>query len=139
MGHLIISANAPANGATALSRRFVNNIVRGLKMKHERKAWGVYTNTDLTEGRGRQFLLHICDLKATAIRLASKAGVMGSDAKVTQVNLIKVGDEFYGPVYIKSPTTEDEDQQKRINAREAATDKAIAAGLSEADIRLLRL
>lgn len=77
-------------------------------MENERTAWVVYTNTDLNEGRGWQYPLHVCDKEATAIRLAHKAGVMGSDAEVKAVSLVKAGGAWYGPVQIKQATKEDD-------------------------------
>ncbi len=113
-------------------------------MENERAAWVVYTNTDLTEGRGWQFPLHVCDKEATANRLAKKAGVQGSDAEVKPVNLIKAGGAWYGPVHIRQATKEDYAAQKAIDERRAARearDKAIARakelGLSDDDVRLL--
>lgn len=107
-------------------------------MESERTAWVVYTNTDLTEGRGWQFPLHVCDKEATAIRLAHKAGVMGSDAEVRQVSLVKAGGAWYGPVQIKQSTKEDDRAQKLMDERRAAIARARELGLSDEDIRLLR-
>lgn len=36
------------------------------------KLWAVSTNTDLTEGRGREFVKHWCKSKATAARALSQ-------------------------------------------------------------------
>lgn len=107
-------------------------------MESERTAWVVYTNTDLTEGRGHQFPLHVCDKEATAIRLAHKAGVMGSDAEVKSVSLVKADGAWYGPVSIKQPTVEDNRAQKLMDDRRAAVSRARQLGLSDDDIRLLR-
>lgn len=107
-------------------------------MENERTAWVVYTNTDLTEGRGWQYPLHVCDKEATAIRLAHKAGVMGSDAEVKAVNLVRAGGAWYGPVQIKQATKEDDHAQKLMDERRAAVARARELGLSDEDIRLLR-
>ncbi|WP_156374424.1 hypothetical protein [Pseudorhodoferax sp. Leaf274] len=45
----------------------------------ERTVYAVYTNTDLTEGRGRQYVTHYCETEATARRVGSRGYVMGSD------------------------------------------------------------
>jgi len=112
--------------------------LHGGEMESERKAWVVYTNTDLNEGRGWQFPLHVCDKEATATRLARKAGVMGSDAEVKPVNLVKVGGAWYGPVHIKQSTKEDDCAQKLLDDRRAAIVRARELGLSDEDLRLLR-
>ena len=107
-------------------------------MNSERTAWVVYTNTDLTKGRGWQFPLHVCDKEATAIRLAHKAGVMGTDAEVRETTLVCVKGEWFGPVKINQSTKEDDRMQKVLEDRRSIVAKARAVGLSEEDIRLLR-
>ena len=44
--------------------------------------WGVYVNSDLTEGRGFERIKHLCEEEATARRLARGANVQGSDGVV---------------------------------------------------------
>lgn len=105
----------------------------------ERDAWAVYTNEDLTEGRGRNFPLHICEIEATAVRLSRKAGVQGCDADVYQVKLLrKKGGAWYGPIVLKGSKREDDEAQRAIDARRAIEAKAIAAGMSQDDLRILR-
>lgn len=110
-----------------------------------RTAHAVVNNKDLTEGRGPLFPQHICELEATARRVASKAGVQGGDATVIEVDLFNDMDakqgggvHIYGPVYVVPPTKEDKAAQERVDAREAAEEKAKAAGLTEEDIKALR-
>lgn len=111
-------------------------------MENERAAWVVYTNTDLTEGRGWEFPKHVCDKEATAKRLASKAGVQGMDASVSQVSLIKVGGTWYGPVHIVQANRDDDHAQKLLDERKATAAKARELaeklGLSAEDLKLLR-
>jgi len=109
--------------------------------EQDRIAWVVYTNTDLTGGRGWQFPLHVCDKEATAKRLAKKAGVQGCDAEVVQVKLMKFGGfggTWFGPVHIKQATREDEMAQKQLEAQKEVLARARAAGLSDDDLRALR-
>ena len=47
----------------------------------KRKIYHVSTNTDLTEGRGSEYVKHTCALYSTAIRLARNQYVQGSHAK----------------------------------------------------------
>ena len=107
-------------------------------MYEEREAWMVEVNTDLTEGRGYQVPLHICDKEATARRLGKKADVQGMDAKTHPVKLIKVGSCWYGPVQIRPETKEDAHAQKLLDAKREVVERARAAGLSDEDIAALR-
>lgn len=94
----------------------------------------VYTNTDLTEGRGHQYPIAVCKVNATALRMAEKAYVMGSDAPVEKVELLRVGGQLYGPVRVIEPTQEDVSQQAKADAMNAAIKKAIDAGVSKEEI-----
>ncbi len=105
-------------------------------------AWVVWINTDLTEGRGAELPRHVCRLEATARRLASRAGVQGSDARVTRekVGLLPMngyGNTYYGPVALTEPTPEDTAEETRIERRQAALEKARAAGLTNEDLAAL--
>jgi hypothetical protein len=51
-------------------------------MTEKRTIWVAYTNTDCTEGRGRDVPIAFCAAEATAIRLARKKYVQGSDGPV---------------------------------------------------------
>lgn len=102
--------------------------------------WAVRTNTDLTEGRGRQYVAHFCKLEATANRLAKRGYVQGSDCPVGPVEVLVLDGKHVLPVSlinVVEPSREDEVEEMRIVARKAALDKAKAAGLSEDEIKLL--
>ncbi len=109
-----------------------------------KKSWVVLVNSDLTEGRGRLVVNAVCEIKATAIRLAKKADVQGSDGRVLEVPTFMKeikgyhGHLTYGPVSITMPTKEDRRYQERIKIRVEAREKALAAGLSLDDIEALR-
>lgn len=107
----------------------------------ERTLWVAYTNTDLTEGRGQQVPKHVCEMEATARRLAKGISVMGSDGEVCPVKLLVHDRKLYAPyslVRAVPPTPEDQRAQAKADAKEAAIAKAKAAGLSDADIKALR-
>ena len=55
-----------------------------------KEVWVVYTNTDLTEGRGHQYPIHVCGSASTAARMATRKGVQGSDANVSKEIAVKV-------------------------------------------------
>ena len=111
----------------------------------KQEAFIVWSNTDLTEGRGYEYAKYICAKESTATRLAKKAYVMGSDARVTKTELILHNNQWCGPVFIHGPSKEDEqlerqlEEQRRVKAaKDAAIERAKALGLTDADIAALR-
>jgi hypothetical protein len=97
-----------------------------------------YTNTDLTEGRGYQVPYAWSDNYATALRLAHKKGVQGSDAQVVETIGYPVGRSVYGPVRMERASDDDKRADAAIKARSAAIQKARSAGLSEEEIAAIR-
>ena len=99
-----------------------------------------YTNTDCTEGRGSDVPIAVCAIEPTAIRLARKQYVQGSDGPVRQMELVKIDGRWYAPsaaIDIVQPTEEDAAAQALLDAKRAAMEKARAAGLSEEEIKAL--
>lgn len=47
--------------------------------------YSVYTNSDLTEGRGYHIPLALCESESTAVRLGKKKYVQGSDCPVNEL------------------------------------------------------
>lgn len=103
----------------------------------QRYAYVAWTNTDLTEGRGTEFPLAVCDKEATAIRLGKGGYVMGCDCDITKVEIIEHNGWTYGPVRLVHSTREDDAEQVRLDAKAAAKEKAKAAGLTDAEINAL--
>jgi hypothetical protein len=102
--------------------------------------WAVSTNSDLTEGRGRQYTAHFCKLRATAIRLAKGQYVQGGNCPVSPVEVLVLDGKRVLPMSLINviyPTKDDEVEEMRIAARVAALEKAKAAGLTDDDIKLL--
>jgi hypothetical protein len=108
------------------------------------KAYAVWSNTDLTKGRGYEYAKHICSKEATAIRLSKGAYVMGSDARVTEIELIFHNNQWCGPVYINGPSIADTEMEKlelkrkAEEAKTAAILKAQQLGLTAEDIAALK-
>ena len=50
--------------------------------REKRTVWVAYTNTDCNEGRGHDVPIAVCAAEATALRLARKQYVQGTDARV---------------------------------------------------------
>ena len=111
----------------------------------------VWTNTDLTEGRGSEYPLAICETLSTAMRLAKGKYVMGSDCRVNEVTLYrtKLSERgfyhWFGPVRIIEPSKEDlekenflREQKEKEEARKAILEKARALGLTDEEIKVLQ-
>ncbi len=103
-----------------------------------KEAWAVLVNTDLTEGRGRQYVKHICEMEATAVRKAHKADVQGSNGTVVRLSLVKRNNTWFGPVEIEHPTADDQKSQLVIDAKRSAEQKARSLGLTEEELAMLR-
>ena len=102
--------------------------------------WAVYTNDDLTEGRGREFVKHFCKEEATAKRLAKRGYVQGTDCPVKPVEALCADGKYFLPtsmLNIIQPTAEDEASKRLIDARKLAMEKAKSLGLTDDEIAAL--
>ncbi|UWH29727.1 hypothetical protein KW556_08655 [Aeromonas veronii] len=102
-----------------------------------KEVWVVYTNTDLTEGRGHEYPIHVCGSPATAARMATRKGVQGSDANVSKEIAVKVRGSWLAPVSIIEPNDADRRADALNAERLRIMDKARAAGLTDDEIRML--
>jgi len=118
-------------------------------------AWVVWVNSDGTEGKGTQIPRAVCQLEATALRIARGADVQGSDGEILQVPVFKVHLDnmilkdwqrtlTYGPVSYARSTPDDLKAQAELGAEREARQRyrdvlsrAQELGLSEADIEIL--
>lgn len=107
--------------------------------------FAVYSNSDLTEGKGRIELVYITKLEATARRLAKGRGVMGSDAIVDTIKLPTINGIPYQPAQVVNPTIEDETNEVALYAARALKykkakllEKLKEDGYSQEDIELLK-
>lgn len=94
----------------------------------------VWTNDDLTEGRGRELVKAICETLATAQRVGRKGYVQGSDCPISKGFGLKINSSWYYQGHVAKATKEDISKQAIIDAREAALQKAKDAGLTDADL-----
>lgn len=109
-------------------------------MIDKKTVWVAYTNTDCTEGRGLDVPIAVCATEATALRLARKRYVQGSDGPVKTMELVKIDGKWYAPsdaIAVVYPTSEDRAAQAAIDAMRAAVGKAKAAGLTDDDLLAL--
>lgn len=110
----------------------------GLEIHQVRDVWVAWTNTDLTEGRGRQIPLVVCDTEATAERLGARGYVMGSPSPVTKTKAVLIlGHGWLVPGVIEPATESDKVENARIEAWRAAMEKAKAAGLTDDELKAL--
>lgn len=115
------------------------------KIEAEQDVWGVWNNTDLSEGRGRMYVQYVCDCKATALRLAKRAGIQGCDADVIPLKGYLIKNNWYYRCSPILPSNEDKLQEKKIKEeaelkerQEKVLLKAVQLGLSEQEIEILR-
>lgn len=97
----------------------------------------VWTNTDLTEGRGHQVPVAFCESRATAMRLAKRAGVQGTDADVQAFPAIKHHGSWCAPFQMTRSTDADKKQEIELDKRAKLIEKAIASGMTKEDLAAL--
>jgi hypothetical protein len=106
----------------------------------KRKLYYVYTNTDCTEGRGREVIAHICKYYATAVRLARGIYVQGLDGpiKAVEVDYDPKTDRYFGEIIVNQGTEKDAKEDQLHNQYDAVLAQAKALGLSDSDIELIK-
>ncbi len=102
-----------------------------------KQVWVVYQNTDLTEGRGREVPIYVCESKSTAQRLSRKQGVMGSDAAVSQCEAVMHKGRWCAPVEILSASKADVEADRSAEKLAALVERAKALGMTIDDLKLL--
>jgi hypothetical protein len=107
-------------------------------MSETRRVWIVWQNTDLTEGRGSNEPIAICETEATARRIGKGKNVQGSDCTVSAFDSPRIDGAWVAPYKFVYATREDEALERRIVARREAVAKARELGLSEDEILALR-
>lgn len=98
------------------------------------KIWVVWSNTDLTEGRGNSFPKYLCSKESTALRLRKGCGVQGTNGDITEENAYFIGNKLYAPAMILNSTKEDDREQERLDKKKIAIEKALKLGLTNEDI-----
>jgi hypothetical protein len=111
---------------------------RQISVELTKQVYVVIVNSDLTEGRGRPRILHVCDNKATAIRLGKGKDVQGSNAIIETDTAYKIDRRWYVRGKIETPTKQDIEESNRLSKLDTIVDKAKKAGLTTEEILLLR-
>lgn len=106
----------------------------------KRKIYDVSTNTDLTEGRGSEYVKHTCVLLSTAIRLAHRGYVQGSDCPITtrEVDYDPETGMYYGKIEVNRGTPADEKQEEKRRRLQSVLERAKQLGLSDEDIKIIQ-
>lgn len=105
-----------------------------------RVVWVAYTNTDCTEGRGSDVPIAVCRMEVTAKRIAKGRYVQGSDGSVRKLELRRIDGKWYAPSHalqVIEPTKEDEAAQAALDRKNEVVKRAIAAGLTDEDLKAL--
>lgn len=115
-----------------------------IEVSETQDAWVVSVNEDRTEGRGPQLISAVCRAEATAKRLASGAGVQGTDGKVYTAPVHLIRGQWYGPTNFLLPTNSDRLEQDTMDAKkervakaQAILDRIKSLGMSDEDIAAL--
>mgnify|MGYP001608216827 FL=1 len=103
----------------------------------------VYTNSDLTEGRGREVHVAYCVSIITARRLSRKIGVQGTDGYIREIEtrpfVNKTTNEL--EIYIKpnllSMSREDIAEYEKYARRQLVLEKLDKAGITQEEIKIL--
>lgn len=108
--------------------------------------WAVWTNTDLTEGRGVEYVEFICQKEATARRLAKNNYVQGADSLVQKRKAYKIdGYWYYSGIRLIRPSSEDLEEESRLEnlrkmeiAKSSILEKIRQLGVSDQEIKILQ-
>lgn len=110
-----------------------------------RLVYAVWTNTDRTEGRGTEYVIHHCEMESTARRLAKGGGVQGSDCRVTEERLHYLEGKWYAPgPRVERGTREDiaeearrAEERRLAELKTAALERAKELGMTDEEITAL--
>ncbi len=114
-----------------------------MKVDETKDVYVVWHNSDRTEGRGRQIPKNVCQVEATAIRLAKGCDVQGSNGSIAYTEIYRVGANWYGPIALERPSVGDKSVQKEIDDKTEATkayDETVArltGMINDSDLQIL--
>ncbi len=97
----------------------------------------IYTNTDLTEGRGFNYPSLVCESESTAKRLGLNRGVQGTVVIPSQGLAVFIDNEWYAPVNIKKPSQVDIEQDEKLNKLAQVLEKIKSLNLTDNEMDIL--
>lgn len=98
-----------------------------------KKGFVCITNSDCTEGRGKQIYFGWTLNRFTARRLAKGKGVQGSNADIKSVDIHMIRDTQYGPIMLESTNQKDKEEDQ-YKSREAILDLLKVKGITAEEI-----
>ena len=101
----------------------------------EKPIYIVWTNTDLTEGRGGTRPIAYCVTLTTAKRLAKGKYVQGTDCPITEEIAVRNNGYWYSKVHLAHPTKEDKELDKKLQENKEILEKLKQSGLTLEDIK----
>ncbi|NMC25021.1 MAG: hypothetical protein GYA32_14875 [Serratia sp.] len=110
-----------------------------IKIKEVKDVWLTIGNSDLTEGRGRPVILHVCESPVTAARLGKGKSVQGCDADVERSVAVKIGYRWLVPWEITPESPQDKSIRERNEARDVVINKMRENGFTDAEITALNI
>lgn len=108
------------------------------KIESTKDVWVAWTNSNLTDGYGREKPLAICEYKSTANRLGKKGYVQGTDCPVKREKAAYLFGRWMSCVDIIKPSDEDLKVQQSDDAMAAAEQKAMELGLSAEEVMAIK-
>ncbi|KHS76981.1 hypothetical protein QT13_01695 [Pectobacterium brasiliense] len=108
-----------------------------MEISETKDVWLSIGNSDLTEGRGRPVILHVCESYETAKRLGKKMSVMGSDADVEKATAVKIGSRWLAPVNIERESEQDKELRIIREFRDETIKKMRDSGFTDEEIKLM--
>ena len=116
-----------------------------VQVQDVRDLWVVWKNTDNIKGRGAQYISHVCETEATAMRLGKGKYVMGGNCPVEKVKSYRIQNKWLQPSPVVPASDDDKKAQARMDAERSVQGKAQAAiaeakalGLSDEHIAALQ-
>lgn len=122
--------------------------MKTLEIRDTKEVFGVWINTDLTEGRGSDYVFAFCEAEATAKRLGKGRNIQGCDGRITKEKMLLIDNTWYAPHgngFLTPPNAADIEEEKKLKKereekllREKILDKARALGLTDEEIAALK-
>lgn len=104
-----------------------------------KQVYVVKTNTDLTEGRGRERVVEVCETLTTAKRIGKGAYVQGTNCPIVTEDAVLIGRRWFIPVSIVAPNNDDKKDARKDKVLNSALKKIKAAGLTEEELKELSI
>lgn len=89
-----------------------------------RTVWVVYKNTDDIEGRGQEYISHVCETEATAMRVGRGKYVMGGNCPIEAAQSYRIGNRWLQPSPVVPASHEDKKAQAKIDAERSLSGRA---------------